>query len=688
MKNLNLIIAILAILTSFQSNDLLAQCATGEIELRLSTATDNWGNEGYWEIVPAGSNCGVGTIASGGNPIVGCNGGGNQSNPNGGYANNQTINAGPWCLIEGNSYDLIYIDDWGDGGFEFSLLFNGLKALQINGTGANSTYTFVAEEPLAFDLSVENIHKPYAYIQQGSVDIEGELFNYGSTIITGLTLNYSIDNGPVQSSVIGGFNISNYSEAEFNHPILWTPTTDGVYTIKVWATNLNGNLDLNPANDTATKIIEVGPGIPNRLDDYVDNHHIITEISTSSDQLNKPTDLDFHPILSRKELWVVNKRTENIGGSVVTYYDTGMTNQTSQMRVDGNAWHFMSLPTGIAFGENENFGTSPGVYDANHNGGQPFTGPSLWSSDPAIFAQPSGGNGSHLDMLHESPYSQGIAHEKDNAYWIFDGNSGDIVRYDFVDDHGPGRDYHADAFVHRYSEVSLSKDVNNIVVSHVVLDKSTGWLYIVDHGNARVIRLDINTGSLGGIPSFGPFEPLAEYRNIVGYTWEEVVTTGLAKPAGIDVVDDRMIVSDYQTGDIIIYDISTMPAVELDRIKTGTTGIMGVKIGPDGNIYYVNHDQNKVLTVRPSGTAIDKDLLTLNIAVYPNPNNSGLIHLTFPKNGSYKMEILNQLGQEVGQELFNGSHASFKHTLPTGTYILKIIDLNSGELAIEKLLIN
>ena len=58
-------------------------------------------------------------------------------------------------------------------------------------------------------------------------------------------------------------------------------------------------------------------------------------------------------------LWVVNQRIESSGGSTLTIYDAGAPEESFLAREDGNAWHFMSLPTGIAFSENTNFATSP-----------------------------------------------------------------------------------------------------------------------------------------------------------------------------------------------------------------------------------------------------------------------------------------------------------------------------------------
>jgi hypothetical protein len=190
-----------------------------------------------------------------------------------------------------------------------------------------------------------------------------------------------------------------------------------------------------------------------------------------------------------------------------------------------------------------------------------------------VYAEPSGGNGSHLDMLHASPRCQGIAAEVDNVFWVFDGETNDIVRYDFKEDHGPGNGFHGDAVIRRYSDDAVAKDPNEQIVSHLVLDKNAQWLYVVDHGNGRVIRIDINTGSdQGGTPNYTNPEPVEEYTEYTGYM-QETVATGLNKPAGIDVIEDRMIVSDYDSGEITIYDISSMPAQILHVISTGLSSV-------------------------------------------------------------------------------------------------------------------
>lgn len=321
--------------------------------------------------------------------------------------------------------------------------------------------------------------------------------------------------------------------------------------------------------------------------------------STTNNKLNTPTDLDFHPTRPN-ELWVINQSNESTGGSTVIFSNAGLSNQTYDYRQDGNAWHFMSMPTALAFSENGNWATSPGVWDSNHDGGTPFTGPALWSGNLSIYAvigNPATQiyNGSHLDMLHYSPYSMGIANEANNIFWVFDGYKGNIVKYDFAGDHGPGQEYHDNGKAHRYAEVTVKRDLN--VPGHLIFDKKTGWLYICDTGNKRILRVNTKTGTKGNDLT-QIYETMAEYYEVINVTWEVFADSSLQKPCGIDIKDNRLFVSDNATGEIIAYNTDTQS--ELGRINTGSAGIMGLKIGADGKIWYVNYSQNKIYRVDPN----------------------------------------------------------------------------------------
>jgi hypothetical protein len=215
----------------------------------------------------------------------------------------------------------------------------------------------------------------------------------------------------------------------------------------------------------------------------------------------------------------------------------------------------------------------------------------------------------------------GIASEKDNIFWVYDDYSNDIVRYDFAADHGPGNSDHDDGELIRYQGMGLSA-INHDIVNHLVLDDEKKWLYFVDGGNQRILRLDITTGATNGTPSFLQQEQLAEYKKMTGFTWEEVVTTGLDQPAGIDIIDDRLVVTDHSNGDIIFYDVSNVPATEIGRVQTNEPGIMGVVVGPNGRIWYANAALNKVVKIEPSSIIADVEedqLVLIGNRIYPNP---------------------------------------------------------------------
>ena len=358
-------------------------------------------------------------------------------------------------------------------------------------------------------------------------------------MVTSFDLNYRINSGAVITQTVAPVFMNAGDIILFQHGTPWTPSGVGANTLTVWASNINGQSDLVPANDELSSALVVNAPIPNIIDQYLTGNPTVQLVAGTDRGLNVPRDLDFHKDYARNELWVVNKDTEESGSSTVTFMDVNAPVLQSVMLEDANNWHFMSLTTGLAMSDNGNFATSPGVYDANHNGGDAFTGPTLWSSDLAVYAQPSGGNGSHLDMLHQNPQSQGIALEGLNRFWVTDGYNGDVTMNDFRSDHGPGADDHVDGIIKRYQEFTITKDPNDHIVSHLVLDKPTGLLYVVDHGAQRVMRIDINTGTAGPAPTWPPagaYENYAEYSTVVNYDWDEVISTVLWKPAGIEVI--------------------------------------------------------------------------------------------------------------------------------------------------------
>jgi hypothetical protein len=478
--------------------------------------------------------------------------------------------------------------------------------------------------------------------------IKFTIYNNGIETITSINMSYAVDGGAPVIDLIDNLNIPAFEYAMLEADADWIPSGSGTHTIDIIVDQVNGVVDEIANNNTVQIEVTVFDEVivPNKITELLADDPEIEIVSNPSGSLNKPTDLDFFPIYGKNELWVINERTESSGGSTLKISDATTDAPSFLHQVDGNAWHFMSLPTGIAFSsDNFNFASSPGVQDANHSGGT-FTGPTLWSSDPDIYAQPSGGNGSHLDMLHGSPKSMGIAHEVDNVFWVYDNWNKDIVRYDFVEDHGPGNDDHADAIVRRYKNIGISAQGD--IPNHMVLDKNSGWLYFVDNGNNRVLRLDINSGSVTNqLPLIN--EPLAEHSQVGGFVLETVADGNLTTPCGIELFENYLMVGEYFSGDIVVYDVLN-DFIEIGRIPTINSGLTGIKVGPDGNIWFTNRLRNELAIASPSGisgVANKEELKFVNLFPNPTTGNLSLSQYTNIGTDDIDMTVYSINGKEV-----------------------------------------
>lgn len=346
------------------------------------------------------------------------------------------------------------------------------------------------------------------------------------------------------------------------------------------------------------------------IDRYLGHRPVAETIASGSDGVQWPRDLDFCRVSGReRELWIVNKN-----GFVTIIYDAGGSTQWLENRRDSHSGHFMQRPTGIAMSANGNFGTCP---ESVYENSQEFMGPVLWTSDTSIFARIHQWDnllGSHSDMLHESQHSMGIAADTGNVYWVFDGYHNAIYRYDFAVPHDYGDDDHSDGIILAYL-VGLKRTKE--LPSHLVLEEKTGWLYTVDNGNNRIIRMQTRSGEYG-VDLTDALEPLVRYGTMEGAT-VETVDTGIDSLCGIDLWDERLIVSVNSTGEIRVYNTATPEPTYLGSIQADP-GIMGIKIGPDSAIWYVNHDENTVVRLTPGELLAVRDEASLETnAIYPSP---------------------------------------------------------------------
>jgi sugar lactone lactonase YvrE len=195
-------------------------------------------------------------------------------------------------------------------------------------------------------------------------------------------------------------------------------------------------------------------------------------------------------------------------------------------------------------------------------------------------------------MLHQSPLCMGIAWDTGNVYWVFDGLNGHIVRYDFMSDHGPGGSDHSDGSTRRYLNATLTRREG--VPGHMAVDHASDRLYVADTGAGRVMWLDTLSGEYNG-PLEGNWDGIPDYSGWDSATWQPFAS-GLSSPSGLELADDRIFVGDYDSGEIIAYD---MQGSELARLQTPAQGLMGITRGPDGKLWYADGDANEIVRIDP-----------------------------------------------------------------------------------------
>lgn len=350
-------------------------------------------------------------------------------------------------------------------------------------------------------------------------------------------------------------------------------------------------------DDEAGPVVS-GPGdspVPELyLDGAKNSPELVLVHDFGSASILKPRDLEFHP--EKNQLWVMNKGSN--GSDFVIIDNPGDENEQITKRKDSHSGHFVVNGSAMAISNINTFATAPEIKNTVQDQNSTFMGPALWSTDLDVFAkkyqsnwQPGTPLGSHYDMLHQSPFSMGIAHDKDNSFWVFDGWFENLCHYEFVNDHGPGAEFHGDGRIHRHSDVKLQRVVD--VPSHMIVDHKKGVLYICDTYNGRVLRVNPKTAKF--VKNLvAPNETLAQYQELNG-SEVQIVAGGLAKPCGIDIVENRLFVSDFETGIIHVYNADTNE--EIASFETGIKGNTGIEISSNGELWLVNYQENKLFRI-------------------------------------------------------------------------------------------
>jgi DNA-binding beta-propeller fold protein YncE len=269
---------------------------------------------------------------------------------------------------------------------------------------------------------------------------------------------------------------------------------------------------------------------------------------------------------------------------------------STEVKMDANAWHFMRNPRQLAWGTRGLLATCGEARTANYeDDATPYNGPVLWDSDPALFGAPydPDRNGTHVDMLHETPYCMGIAHEQDNVYWTFNGDAGALDRYDFNEPHAPGGEDHGDGALWRFAEGELLRVPE--VPSHLAYDARRKLVFAADTGHGRVVALDATSGTADG--DVTTYDPIETHTRMSGATLTEVLAPGeLEAPSGLAFHEGVLFVTDHATGRIVALLPNGEILRELDT-GLGPNALAGIAIGRDGKAYVTDMATRRVLRI-------------------------------------------------------------------------------------------
>ena len=330
---------------------------------------------------------------------------------------------------------------------------------------------------------------------------------------------------------------------------------------------------------------------------------------------------------ARGQFFVVNS-----DDSMTIFYCPGVKSATykPEKRRDLASCHFMHRPTAIAFGGAPSDGDVPdfeGQQAQNLNttgtfvttggscndytasafmGGDysqrtctDFMGPTLWANDPKTFAiknndfYPSDLStmpfGSHLSMIHQHPYSMGVAWDgKEAGYWTWDAGVdskyGSIVRTDITQSHGYGGHNHNGASLYRYENTTMQIKTGPgpIIPGHMV--KYGDLLFVANPAAGRINVLDTKSGTEGGHvkPEEEWREKYTAYTKIANATFSalKIQNLNLKTPSGLAISEDRLFVSDAATGQIhaIKLDAGSGNHTLIGSIQTPTRRIAGLEV--------------------------------------------------------------------------------------------------------------
>jgi sugar lactone lactonase YvrE len=318
----------------------------------------------------------------------------------------------------------------------------------------------------------------------------------------------------------------------------------------------------------------------------------VREVATREDGLDRPRDVAFNPE-APDQLWVTNFGSN----SITVVLNPGGSDRSAQTHGGPGADHFLVQPSALAFGAPGFLATAQETNTATQRSTPAdFMGPTLWDTDLDTF---NGGHASHLDMLHNSPNSNGIAWESGNVFWVVDGAHGALARYDFGRPHERGGEDHSDGTLRRYVEGMLMFSPG--ISAHIEFDHERNVLYFTQPATNRLLRFDPANATVGARVT--PNYDGDRQNRMTGGTLQVLVNgvdVAMRRPSGLALAGGVLYVTDNATSQVIAFDRDGLRLDWLDLSSVvPTDSLQGITTDERGFLYVTESVTHRVIEIAP-----------------------------------------------------------------------------------------
>ena len=637
-----------------------AQCPGGKTEIIITITQDQYGDETTWALTDA-----VGDTIILGGPYTKLG------------ASGTVTHVIDTCVVLGEEINFIIKDSYGDGicagygdGWYSVEMFDFVFA-QGCAFGKKDSTTFTVATPPDVNAILEELDVPL-FVNTGDIEIEGKFSNKGVNTIVSIDINWSINNGTINTQSFTGLSIATHDTYDFTHDVNWDASVLlSTNDLKVWLSNPNGITDEVPENDTVSMNIFI-------LDEVAEKRVLIEHFTNAS----CPPCASQNPALDA----LLNSGINPWQASHIAYhtswpgtdpmYDFNLANDLKNARV--SYYGVGGVPNAVLSG-NKYQGSPSSVtqdmIDAD------WARPGLFNITADLtYANDSVYVDVELTSLADFSAGEIVVHAilvEDLEYSSAPGTNGekefpDVMRYMFPDVNGtdiglPTFEQVINlSFKHKMdSEVSEEMELLVFVQNNESKD-IYGVYELIDNTTAPVVSFNVTDGAESISVDVGL---LVNFDISVRYiSGEELTDADTMVYLRADSIDGTAILTSITISD----NKKTITINPDNKLGTDSTYFLGVKTGLEG-YNGVSVVGKHVSFTTASSVGIGKIINEKEIILYPNPAKSNInLKLNVKEECKVKIRIYNELGQLV--------KISDKGKLPVGEHNidLDLSKINNG----------